>query len=70
MPSSLPSALRGTLAASRGERAAAGPAAPSRPADAPRNAPRAPQAAADESAGLTPDIFYRILLGDVALQRG
>ena len=26
--------------------------------------------AADESAGISPDVFYRLLLGDVALQRG
>src|SRR4029453_3249055 len=25
---------------------------------------------ADENAGLSPDVFYRLLLGDVALQRG
>src|SRR4051794_24355067 len=43
------------------------------PADAPPAAtrvPRATESPAAEREGLTPDLFYRILLGDVALQRG
>ncbi len=40
--------------------------------DTPRAATRIPRVAAEPAgdAGLTPDLFYRILLGDVALQRG
>jgi len=72
MPSSIPFALRATVAAIGFALVAAGAAAQSPlPAEAPRSATRVPHPLGDDaSEGLTPDIFYRILLGDVALQRG
>jgi hypothetical protein len=61
----LAAAIAATLVAARPASVHAQLLAPGIPAEG-----TPPSAPADDRAGLSPDVFYRLLLGDVALQRG
>jgi tetratricopeptide (TPR) repeat protein len=71
MSMSFPFRLRFAAAAAFTAAIAASPAAPAQPASpAPSASVPAPAATDDLPTGLSADLFYRLLLGDIALQRG
>ena len=71
MSMSFPFHLRFVAAAAFTAAIAASPAALAQPALPVPSAPvQAPSASGDLPTGLSADLFYRLLLGDIALQRG